>query len=161
MDYSKILYYILFLFLFTLTNAISVWGQFVILPYKNLTLWESYKMALPFTWVNWIIITFAINISTKYNLFTPTQTTILLIVLQFIFTLLVNTFYLKQKIYRSDIVAFFIILLGLLINFFNLTSKFLNIPIPKKIKLEDKNENKTDDLEVTDYEATVKKDIKN
>jgi hypothetical protein len=152
MDYSKIPYYILFLFLFTLTNAISVWGQFVTLPYKNLTLWESYKMALPFTWINWIIITIAINISTKYNLVTPTQTTILLIVLQFIFTLLVNTFYLKQKIYKSDIIAFFVILLGLLINFFKLSSKFFNIPISN----ESKDKDKTDNLEVTDYEATVK-----
>jgi drug/metabolite transporter (DMT)-like permease len=158
MDYSKIPYYILFLFLFTITNAISVWGQFVTLPYKNLTLWESYKMALPFTWINWIIITFAINISTQYNLVSPTQTTILLIVLQFIFTLLVNTFYLKQKIYRSDIIAFFVILFGLLVNFFKLTSKFLHIPIPKEEKEEDKD--KTDNLEVTDYEATVNKNIK-
>ena len=44
----KLPYYVLFLFLFILAQSLSMWGQFVTLPYKNLTMWEAYKMAIPF-----------------------------------------------------------------------------------------------------------------
>ena len=41
MDYSKLPYYALFLFLFILGQSLSMWGQFVTLPYKNLSMWEA------------------------------------------------------------------------------------------------------------------------
>jgi hypothetical protein len=37
---------------------------------------------------------------------------------------------LKQKVNRSDIIAFFIILFGFFISFFHLISKLLGIPVP-------------------------------
>ena len=79
-------------------------------------------MALPFAWVEWIFMTFAINIGHKYKLITPTQNTFMLIILQFTLVLLINHFYLKQKIYRSDIIAFIILLFAYCISFFNLFS---------------------------------------
>ena len=36
----------------------------------------------------------------------------------------------KQKVNRSDIIAFFIILLGFFVSFFHLISKFLGITVP-------------------------------
>ena len=48
--------------------------------------------------------------------------TFLLIILQFTLVLLINQFYLKQKIYRSDIIAFLILLVGYFVSFFHLLS---------------------------------------
>ena len=59
MEYSfiieKLPYYIVFLFLFILSQSLSMWGQFVTLPFKNLSMWEAYKMAIPFAWLDWIL----------------------------------------------------------------------------------------------------------
>lgn len=131
MDYIKIGQYILFLALFITAQSLSMWGQFVTLPYKNLSMWEAYKMAIPFAWMDWFVMTFAINIGDKYDLVTPTQDTFLLIIVQFSLILVINRFYLKQTIYRSDIVAFFIILLGFYISFSKIVSSTFHIPLPK------------------------------
>jgi hypothetical protein len=121
MDYSKLPYYVLFLCLFILAQSLSMWGQYVTLPYKNLSMWEAYKMAIPFAWLDWVVMTFTVMVGHKYELVTPTQDTFLLI----------NQFYLKQKVSRSDIVAFFIILFGFFVSFLHLVSKMFNIPIPE------------------------------
>jgi hypothetical protein len=60
---------------------------------------------------------------------------------QFTTVLIINKFYFNNNTYISDIVAFFIILLGFLISFFNLFSKALNIPIESQ---SDKNSNNND-----------------
>jgi hypothetical protein len=74
--------------------------------------------------------TFVIMIGDKYELVTPTQDTFLLIILQFCLILIINRFYLKQPISRSDIIAFFIILAGFFVSFIHIVSKVLNIPVP-------------------------------
>lgn len=132
MDYSyfkKLPYYLLFLSLFIFAQSLSMWGQYVTLPYKNLSMWEAYKMAIPFAWMDWIVMTFTVMVGDKYNLVTPTQDTFLLIIIQFSLILLINRFYLKQKVNKSDIIAFFIILLGFFVSFFHLISKIFGIPI--------------------------------
>ena len=129
MDYSKLQYYILFLFLFILAQSCSMWGQYVTLPYENLTMWEAYKMAIPFAWLDWFIMSFTVMIGDKYKLVTPTQDTFLLIIIQFCLILLINKYYLKKTVSRSDIIGFFIILFGFFISFLHLYSKILNIPI--------------------------------
>jgi hypothetical protein len=133
MNYTKLPYYILFLFLFIVAQSLSMWGQYVTLPYKNLSMWEAYKMAIPFAWLDWIVMTFTVMVGDKYDLVTPTQDTFLLIIIQFCLILIINQFYLKQKVTRSDIVAFFIILLGFFVSFLHLISKVFGIPIPKHL----------------------------
>jgi hypothetical protein len=133
MDYSKLPYYALFLFLFIVAQSLSMWGQYVTLPYKSLSMWEAYKMAIPFAWLDWIIMTFTIMVGHKYDLVTPTQDTFLLIIIQFCLILLINQYYLKEKVYRSDIIAFFIILIGFFVSFLHLVSKAFNIPIPEHV----------------------------
>ena len=140
MDYAKLPIYLLFLFLFILGQSLSMWGQFVTLPYKNLTMWEAYKMAIPFAWLDWLVMTFAVLVGDKYNLVTPTQDTFLLIIIQFCLILLINQFYLKQKVTRSDIIAFFIILFGFFVSFLHLVSKFLGIPIPENEQEKEKEQ---------------------
>jgi hypothetical protein len=93
-------------------------------------MWEAYKMAIPFAWLDWIFMTFTIMVGDKYELVTPTQDTFLLIIIQFCLILLINQFYLKQKVSRSDIIAFFIILFGFFVSFSHLISKFFNIVVP-------------------------------
>jgi len=131
MDYLKIPYYVLFVFLFIVAQSLSMWGQFVTLPYKNLSMWEAYKMAIPFAWLDWLIMTFTVMVGNKYELVTPTQDTFLLIIIQFCLILLINQFYLKQKVTRSDIFAFFIILLGFFVSFLHLISKLFGIKVPE------------------------------
>ena len=131
MDYSKLPYYALFLFLFIVAQSLSMWGQFVTLPYKSLSMWEAYKMAIPFAWLDWIVMTFTVMVGHEYDLVTPTQDTFLLIIIQFCLILLINQYYLKEKVYRSDIIAFFIILIGFFISFLHLVSKAFGIPIPE------------------------------
>ena len=129
-DFSKLPYYALFLFLFLVAQCLSVWGAFVTLPFKNLSMWEAYKMAIPFAWLDWVVMTFVVMIGDKYNLVTPTQDTLLIIILQFGIVLIINNFYLKQTINRSDMIAFFIILAGFIISFLHIVSKVFNIPLP-------------------------------
>lgn len=131
MNYSKLPYYFLFIFLFIVAQSLSMWGQFVTLPYKNLSMWEAYKMAIPFAWMDWFVMTFVVKIGHEHELVTPTQDTFLLIIIQFCLILLINHFYLKQKATISDIIAFFIILFGFFVSFFHLVSKLFNINIPK------------------------------
>ena len=133
MDYAKIPYYILFLTLFVIAQSLSMWGQFVTLPYKNLSMWEAYKMAIPFAWMDWVVMTFTVMVGDKYQLVTPTQDTFLLIIIQFCLILIINQYYLKQKVSRSDIIGFFIILLGFFVSFLHLVSKLFGIPIPSHL----------------------------
>ena len=134
MELSKLPYYVLFLFLFILAQSLSMWGQYVTLPFKNLTMWEAYKMAIPFAWLDWIFMTLAVMVGDKYKLVTPTQDIFLLIIIQFSLILLINNYYLKQPIHFSDIVAFFIILFGFAISFLNIISRVFNAPFKKEQK---------------------------
>jgi hypothetical protein len=121
-NYPRFIQYIAYAILFILGQSAAMWGLYSTLPYKNLTMFQAYKKAIPFAWLDWLFMTFAINIGNKYNLVTPTQDTFVLIIVQFALILLINQYYLKQDIFRSDIVAFFLVLLGLFISFFKLVS---------------------------------------
>jgi hypothetical protein len=124
---KKWLQYVLFFSLFIVSQSLSMWGQYVTLPFKNLSMWEAYKMAIPFAWLSWLIMTFTITIGHKYNLVTPTQDIFLLIIIQFSLILIINQVYLKQPITKSDIIAFIFILFGFFVSFFHLTTRFLGI----------------------------------
>lgn len=131
MDFSKLHYYALFLFLFVLAQSFSVWGQYVTLPFTNLSAWNAFKMAIPFAWLDWLIMPFVIKLGNKYELVTPTQDIFLLIIIQFSLVLIINHFYLKHDIFRSDYIGFFLILAGFFVSFNNVISKMFNMPIPK------------------------------
>ena len=119
---SKIAMYIIYYLLFATGQAFSMWGQYVTLPFTNLTYWQAFSMAIPFAWINWIFLTFAIDLGNKYDLVSPTQDTFLLIVLQFSYLLVINKYYLKKHINNSDIYAFLIILFGYAVSLFHLVT---------------------------------------
>ena len=64
--------------------------------------------------------------------------TFLLIITQFTLVLLINKYYLKQNIYRSDIIAFFILIIAYSISFFSLISN-LGLRIEGKARQEVKD----------------------
>jgi hypothetical protein len=122
--------YFLWFIAFVCAQASSMWGQFVTLKYPNMGMFAAYKMAIPFAWLDWLFMSIAVNIGDKYKLVTPTQDTFTLITLQFTAILLINHFYLRQPLFRSDIVAFFLILFGFAVSFNNMLSKALGRPVP-------------------------------
>ena len=93
-------------------------------------MFAAYKMAIPFAWLDWVFMSMAINIGDKYKLVTPTQDTFTLITLQFTAILIINHFYLHQPLFRSDVIAFFMILFGFSVSFNNMVSKALGRPVP-------------------------------
>ena len=122
--------YLLWLVAFICAQASSMWGQFVTLKFPNMGMFAAYKMAIPFAWLDWMFMSVAVNIGDKYKLVTPTQDTFTLITLQFTAILIINHFYLHQPLFRSDIVAFFMILFGFAVSFNNMLSKALGRPVP-------------------------------
>jgi hypothetical protein len=122
--------YFLWFIAFVCAQASSMWGQFVTLKFPNMGMFAAYKMAIPFAWLDWLFMSVAVNIGDKYKLVTPTQDTFTLITLQFTAILLINHFYLRQPLFRSDIVAFFMILFGFAVSFNNMLSKALGRPVP-------------------------------
>ena len=122
--------YLLWIGAFICAQASSMWGQFVTLKYPNMGMFAAYKMAIPFAWLDWLFMSMAIKIGDQYKLVTPTQDTFTLIMIQFAAILIINHFYLQQPLFRSDIIAFFIILFGFAVSFNNMLSKALNRPVP-------------------------------
>jgi hypothetical protein len=106
--------------LFIVAQSLSMWGQYVTLPYKDITMWEAYKMAIPYAWMDWFFMTFVVKLGHEYNLVTPTQDTFMLIILQFALVLVINHFYLRQQVYFSDYVAFGCIVVGFCVSFLKL-----------------------------------------
>jgi len=122
--------YFLWLISFVCAQASSMWGQYVTLKYPNMGMFAAYKMAIPFAWLDWVFMSLAVKLGDQYKLVTPTQDTFTLITLQFTAILIINHFYLHQPLFRSDIIAFFIILFGFAVSFNNLLSKVLKRPVP-------------------------------
>jgi len=131
-------YFFIFFVLFTIGQSLVMIGQFISLPYKNLTLWEGIKMSLPFVWADWIFMTFAVSYLHKYSLFTNTQFLFMIILFQFGAAILINKFYLKQKIYISDYVAILLLGVAYIISQFHLFSKYFTFHKEKK-NLKNKN----------------------
>jgi len=140
---SQIINYILFFTLFVIGQSLVMIGSFISLPYKNLSMWESLKMSLPFVWADWLFLTFAIMLLHKHSLLTNTQFLFTLIVFQFGATLLINRFYLKQKINISDYVAISLLIIAYIISELHLFSKLFGLPIPKH-----KDDKKKRDIEI-------------
>jgi len=128
----RFIQYLAYVILFILGQSAAIWGLFSNLHFKNLSMFQAYKMAIPFAWLDWLFMTFAVNIGNKYDLVTPTQDTFVLIFVQFSIILIINQFYLKQNIFKSDIIAFFIIVIGISVSFLNIFSKIFGIPIHKE-----------------------------
>ena len=127
-----------FFILFLTASTISIIGMYAQLKFPKASILKILPIALIFCVVNWYFMTWAIQIRTKKNLFTPTQVTMLLIIVQWTLLLILNHFYLKQKITRSDLVAFPILLFAFSVSGGHLVSRMLGRPrpvsTPKRVK---------------------------
>ena len=123
--------YLKFLGLFLLASAISITGMYFHLKYPKMGLMKVLAIAMVFCVVNWYFMAWAISIQTKYELLTPTQDTMLLIIVQWVFLLLLNHFFLDKKTTRSDMIAFPILLFAFAISGLHLVSKVLGRPVNK------------------------------
>jgi hypothetical protein len=111
----------LFLMLFIISQFLSVAAVFVTLPYPKLSMWEAYKMAVPFSWLAWIPLTYALSINTLG----ANQTIFLLIVVQFAVIVVANFFYLGKTVSVSEMAAFALLLLAYWISNDSLISRAL------------------------------------
>jgi hypothetical protein len=130
---DRSLYYILYFLAFTIGQGFSMWGQYFTLKFPKMTMVQAFKAAIPFAWVDWIFVTIAVTLAKSKELFTETQDIFILIITQFTLVLLINKFYLRQKITTSDFVAFAIILVAFYVSYQNFVSTTFGIPIPEKI----------------------------
>ena len=139
---SNTMNYLVFFLLFFIGQSLVMVGSFISLPYKNLSIWEAIKMSLPFIWLDWIFLTYAITLLHRHSLLTNTQFLFTVIVFQFGAALIINKFYLKQIINNSDYVAIALLVVGYIISEFHLFSKFFNLPIPKETSSQKKKQEK-------------------
>jgi len=145
---TKPLQYIAFLLMFIFAQATSMWGQYFTLKYPNMTMIQAFLAAIPFAWIDWGFMSVAVYLGDRYKLVTPTQDTLLLIIVQFVSILVINSLWLKQSVSKSDIACFFIILAGFYISFSNALSKLLGYPVPKKDDSKKSDDKKSDDKKV-------------
>lgn len=122
---SKLIYYLEFLAAFFAAQTTSMWGQYFTLKFPKMGMIEAFLRAIPFAWIDWFFMSIAIGLGDKHKLVTPTQDIFLLIIIEFCSILLINKFYLKQSLSRSDIITFFIILFGFYVSSGALVSKVL------------------------------------
>lgn len=122
---SKLIYYLEFLAVFFVAQTTSMWGQYFTLKFPKMGMIEAFLRAIPFAWIDWFFMTIAVGLGDKHKLVTPTQDIFLLIIIEFCALLLINKFYLKQSLSRSDIITFFIILFGFYVSSGALVSKVL------------------------------------
>ena len=122
---GKTILYVKFLAAFILAQSMSMWGAFYTLKYPNLSMFKAFAMAIPFAWMDWFFMTYAINISNEHKLVTEVQDIFILTITQFAAVLTLNHFFLKQALSRSDIFAFFIILGAILVSYNKLVSNLL------------------------------------
>ena len=138
--YNHFIYYLLVI----LGQISVVWGSFFILKFPNLSYFDAIRISIPFCWLNWLFLSPAIALSKKEKLLTETQNIFSIVLIQFFLVILINKYYLKQKIYRSDIIAFFIILFAYYISVKGLsTSTFLT-------EMKNDNNNKNDNTDKND-----------
>jgi hypothetical protein len=122
---DNLIYYIQYIILYILGQSFSMWGQYYTLKFKNISYIKAFFLAIPFAWIAWFFLTTTIILSTKYNLFTPTQNIFVLTIIQFILIIIINKFYLKQVIKKSDFIAFILICFAIYTNMNKTINKFI------------------------------------
>ena len=130
---GRALEYAKFLLAFCAAEGVSMWGQFFTLKYPNMNILTALFKALPFAWLDWFLLTIAVGIGEKNKLVTPTQDTFLVIITQFTWLLIINRFWLKQPVTKSDAAAFVTILVGFWISFARPVSKLLGYPLRGRV----------------------------
>ena len=121
-----------FLFLFStvlilIGQLFNVIGTFVSVPYKNIKMWEAYKMSMPYILIQRITTSIAIQFSHEHKYFTNNQTVFLILFAQFVFTVIYSYFILKKMASKSDFIGTLLLGLGYYISYFKKISSYFII----------------------------------
>ncbi len=141
--YNIIIYFITFI----VSQIFNIVGKFVSLKYPELSFLKTFIYSAPFVMIAFLMSTYAIYIGDKYNIATPIQDIYMLIINQFIFITLLSVVWLNKKINRSDIITFFIILLGFYVSYSEIVSEKLGLKQKPEIELKQEIENLEYDYE--------------
>jgi hypothetical protein len=121
---------VLFLFsiiLILLGQVFNVIGSFISAPYKNITMWEAYKMSMPYIIVQRITSSIAIQMSYEHKYFTNNQVVFMMLLAQFVFTGIYSTVVLHKMASKSDIIGTILLGIGYYISYFKQVSTYLSI----------------------------------
>jgi hypothetical protein len=121
-----------FLFLFSIIlilvgQAFNVVGTFISAPYKNITMWEAYKMSMPYIIVQRITASIAIQTSHEHKYFTNNQIVFMMLLAQFVFTGIYSYVVLHKMASKSDLVGTILLGIGYYISYFKQISTYLSI----------------------------------
>jgi hypothetical protein len=142
----------------SISSFISTYAGYMTLPYKNLDQWSAIKMALPYAWVNWIFLTGAVYLSHLHKLSSPIQVIFLLTMFKTALDLLFIKFYLKDSIYRSDLVGLLFVVLAFFANSMHLFSKYV-FP-SKEVKDEKETKESKEQKDMKDIKEHPKEESK-
>ncbi len=153
-DREKYFYTTIYVICFIISQIISIFGSLFTLPYKNLTIWEAYKMVIPYGLIGCFFATTALYIIDKYNFIKPTSLGTFLSVIQLPTLLIINKYYLKQEVTYSQIIGFILIFIAFYFATNNMFSKLLgyNHEEPGTNKENKKNQENNDNKEKIDRE---------
>lgn len=121
------LLFVLSILLICVGQAFNVIGTFVSAPYKNISMWEAYKMSMPYVLVQRITASIAIQLSHEHHYFTNNQTVFLMLLMQFIFTAIYSYVILRKVASVSDWVGTVLLGIGYYISYFKQVSTYLSI----------------------------------
>ena len=136
---NKIVIYLKYFITFICGQIFATWAQFYTMKNPGWSVFKSTAVAMPFAWIDWIFLTYAIDLSNKHNLLTHIQNIFTLIMIQVGLFLIMMKYFLKKPLYKSDYVSFLLIFIAFAISYQNYISKLFKIKIPEAI---DKKNNK-------------------
>lgn len=115
---KEILYWVYLIILF-IGQIFNVTGSFISVPYKGITFWDSYYMSLPYILLQRIFSNVAIYYIHKFALFTNNQIVMMILLMQFCITLMINNIYLHNNNTISDYIGIIIIIIAYYISIYN------------------------------------------
>ena len=124
---TKDILYWLSLSLLLIGQIFSAIGSFISVPYENITFFEAYTMALPYILIQRILGNIAVYYIDKFKFFTNNQMVMMILLMQFIITLIINKMYLHHKNTFSDYIGVIILILAYYISGFRLISKLISL----------------------------------
>lgn len=123
---TKDILYWLSIILLLIGQIFNTIGSFISIPYKKITFWDSYKMSLPYIIIQRIFTNISIYYIDKFIFFTNNQLIMMILLMQFILTLIINQIYLHNTNTFSDYIGVIIIILAYYISTFHIITKILS-----------------------------------
>ena len=118
-------FYYLSIGLLIVAQIFNVYGSFINSTNKDATIYQTYWMALPYMIIQRILNMWAISILNIYKYMSNNQIVMLIVILQFLITIIISYTNLNRPIYISDIVGGMCVLVGYYVSIHKLYSGVL------------------------------------